>query len=224
VREFTVEIASSDGGLMGWGKYMLTFDFFNRDPCTVAQALLGKIIRRRVQQHWLSAQIIETEAYYLTDKASHASLGYTEKRKALFMPAGTIYMYYARGRDSLNVSVAGAGNAVLIKSAFPYTDALSPGETIQWMQQQYPTPRPIERLCAGQTLLCQALQLKVTDWDAQQFDSTQFFIEEVALPGVEMIQTTRLGIPLHRDADLPYRFVYEKFAAYTTKNPLAKRK
>jgi len=43
----------------------------------------------------LTAQILETEAYYLNDKASHASLGFTEKRKALFMPPGTIYMYFS---------------------------------------------------------------------------------------------------------------------------------
>ncbi|MDV3444008.1 DNA-3-methyladenine glycosylase, partial [Pseudomonas otitidis] len=34
---------------------------------------------------WLSARIIETEAYYLAEKGSHASLGYTEKRRALFL-------------------------------------------------------------------------------------------------------------------------------------------
>ncbi|MDT8283469.1 MAG: DNA-3-methyladenine glycosylase, partial [Gammaproteobacteria bacterium] len=93
--------------------------FFDRDACLVAQQLLGKIIRRKYQGHWLAARIIETEAYYMEDKGSHASLGYTEKRKALFMPAGTIYMYYARGKDSLNVSCKGKGNAVLIKSAYP---------------------------------------------------------------------------------------------------------
>ncbi len=53
---------------------------------------------------WLSARIIETEAYYVAEKGSHASLGYTEKRKALFLDGGHIYMYYARGGDSLNFS------------------------------------------------------------------------------------------------------------------------
>ena len=78
---------------------MLKKSFFDRDACLVAQQLLGKIIRRKYHGQWLAARIIETEAYYLADKGSHASLGYTEKRKALFMPAGTIYMYYARGKD-----------------------------------------------------------------------------------------------------------------------------
>lgn len=90
---------------------MLILDsyFFDRDAQLVAQALLGKVLRHRVQGQWLEAQIIETEAYYLHDKGSHASLGFTQKRAALFMPAGTIYMYYARGGDSLNISCHGAG-------------------------------------------------------------------------------------------------------------------
>ena len=90
--------------------------FFNRDALTVARQLLGKVIRHRVGDLWLSARIIKTEAYYLAEKGSHASLGYTEKRKALFLDGGHIYMYYARGGDSLNFSAGGPGNAVLIKS------------------------------------------------------------------------------------------------------------
>jgi len=90
--------------------------FFDRDAQTLAKALLGKVIRHRQGDLWLAARIIETEAYYLTDKGSHASLGHTEKRKALFLDGGHIYMYYARGGDSLNFSAHGPGNAVLIKS------------------------------------------------------------------------------------------------------------
>lgn len=90
--------------------------FFDRDAQVLARDLLGKVIRHRVGDLWLSARIIETEAYYCAEKGSHASLGYTEKRKALFLDGGHIYMYYARGGDSLNFSAQGPGNAVLIKS------------------------------------------------------------------------------------------------------------
>ena len=70
----------------------------------MARNLLGKVICHYYQGLWLQAQIIETESYELEDKTSHAFLGFTEKRKALYMSPGTIYMYYARGRDSLNIS------------------------------------------------------------------------------------------------------------------------
>ena len=43
--------------------------FFDRDACSVAKDLLGKIIRRKYKGQWLAARIIETEAYYLEEKA-----------------------------------------------------------------------------------------------------------------------------------------------------------
>jgi DNA-3-methyladenine glycosylase len=185
--------------------HLLNNDFFDRDAIIVAQDLLGKVMRRKYHNTWLSANIIETEAYYLDDKASHASLGYTEKRKALFMPAGTIYMYYSRAGDSLNVSVQGKGNAVLIKSAFPWLD------NIPMMQQLNPQKngdlRPIEKLCCGQTLLCKSLNLKVTEWDQKQFDPKYFYIADIGYKPKKIIQTTRLGIPQGRDEHLPYRFI-----------------
>ncbi len=204
--------------------------FFNRDACLVAQQLLGKIIYRKYQGLWLAARIIETEAYYLEEKGSHASLGYTEKRKALFMPAGTIYMYYARGKDSLNVSCKGKGNAVLIKSAYPYSDQLTKSKplptNIKLMQQLNPAisgePRSIEKLCKGQTLLCQSLNLKVKEWDQQQFDTNCFYFENIKKIPDKIIQTTRLGIPTGRDEHLPYRFIDYDFAQFCTSNPLTK--
>ena len=91
----------------------------------------GKIIYSKYNDLWLTAQILKTEAYYLNDKASHASLGFTEKRKALFMPPGTIYMYFSRGSDSLNISYHGEGNAVLIKPGYPIKNSGSFGVMIK---------------------------------------------------------------------------------------------
>jgi len=197
--------------------------FFARDPCEVARDLLGKVIRHKYQGKWLAAQIIETEAYYLEDKGSHASLGYTPKRGALFMPAGTIYMYYARGRDSINVSCEGEGNAVLLKSGYPYEDEHTDPHALDLMQASYDAPRAIGRLCAGQTLLCQALYLKLPQWNQQQFHVEQLYIDDVGYYPQKIIQTKRLGIPMGRDEHLPYRFVDLEFAEFSTSNPLRKR-
>ncbi|MCP8464099.1 DNA-3-methyladenine glycosylase [Pseudomonas sp. ZM23] len=198
--------------------------FFNRDALTVARALLGKVIRHRVGDLWLSARIIETEAYYLVEKGSHASLGYTEKRKALFLDGGHIYMYYARGGDSLNFSAGGAGNAVLIKSGHPWKDRICGDDAIARMRQLNPaadgSPRPLGKLCAGQTLLCRAMGLKVPDWDAQRFDPQRLFVDDLDEEPALIIQAARLGIPRGRDEHLPYRFVDAAFAAFCTRNPL----
>jgi len=207
---------------------ILPNSFFNQDACTLAKQLLGKVIRRKYKQYWLSAQIIETEAYYLEEKGSHASLGFTEKRKALYMPPGTIYMYYARGSDSLNISCQGKGNAVLIKSAFPFEDQLTHPDAIHEMQKLNPLPsgqiRPVKKLCNGQTLLCRSLYLKVIDWDQQQFDPGHFYFDDINKQPEKIIQTTRLGIPYGRDESLLYRFIDYNFSSYCTSNPFTKRK
>lgn len=197
--------------------------FFSRDACMVAKDLLGKVIRHNYRGRWVAAQIIETEAYYLAEKGSHASLGYTPKRAALFMPAGTIYMYYARGRDSINVSCEGEGNAVLLKSGYPYQDEYTDPHSIELMQASYPAPRPLAKLCAGQTLLCQALYLKLPQWNQQQFHPEYLFIDDVGYYPEKIIQTRRLGIPLGRDEHLPYRFIDLAFAKFCTSNPYSKR-
>lgn len=208
---------------------MLNTDFFDNDACQVAQQLLGKVMRHRYQDHWLSCRIIETEAYYLAERASHSSLGYSESRKAMFMPAGTIYMYYARGSDSLNISVQGEGNAVLVKAGYPWFDEQSPQDTVlPIMQTLNPVQgsskiRPLEKLCSGQTLLCRALDLRVKDWNQKNFVAEQFYIEDLGLEAEHIIQTTRLGIAADRDAHLQYRFIDYEFAAYCTSNPLRKR-
>ncbi|WLG65217.1 DNA-3-methyladenine glycosylase [Pseudomonas sp. FP1762] len=198
--------------------------FFDRDAQVLAQALLGKVIRHRVGDLWLSARIIETEAYYCAEKGSHASLGYTEKRKALFLDGGHIYMYYARGGDSLNFSAQGPGNAVLIKSAYPWVDEVSGPASLAQMLLNNPDaqgrPRPTQKLCAGQTLLCKALGLKVPMWDAKRFDHELLLVEDPGPPPAQIIQTTRLGIPLGRDEHLMYRFVDAGYAQWCTRNPL----
>ena len=208
---------------------ILQQSFFNRDACKVAQSLLGKIIRKKFGANWLSAQIIETEAYYINEKGSHASLGFTEKRKALFMPPGTIYMYYARGKDSLNMSCMGEGNAVLIKSGIPYRDNMIPENMIKIMQSNNLTnsdlsPRSPTRLCSGQTLLCRSLGITVKEWNQKQFDSNQFFVEDIGILPSKIINTKRLGIAAGRDEHLFYRFIDFDYVIYCTKNPLTIRK
>ncbi len=202
---------------------ILNLKHYQQDACDLARSLLGKIICYKQSDLWLMARIIETEAYYIDDKASHASLGFTEKRKGLFMPAGTIYMYYARGGDSLNISARGDGNAVLIKSAFPFEKAPHYQKMIARMQQQNPLPsqtlRPIERLCNGQTLLCKSLGIHVPEWDQQQFNRHKFYIGTLDYEPSDIIQTQRLGIPQGRDEHLPYRFIDTQYLKYCTRKP-----
>lgn len=200
---------------------MLETNFYNRDALLVAKELLGKVIYKRYADMWLSAMIVETEAYYLVDKGSHASLGRTAKREALFMPAGTIYMYYARGGDSLNISCQGDGNAVLIKAGIPYTKDVA---ILNIMHQLNPVKNSLRRrmdhkLCAGQTLLCKSLNIKVPEWNQRVFQKDQFYIQDVGYAPTAIVQTTRLGIPKGRDEHLPYRFIDAQYLHAATQKP-----
>ena len=80
--------------------------------------------------------------------------------------------------------------------------------------------RSVEGLCAGQTLLCRALGLKVPHWDAQRFDPQRLYVDDCANPVPRVIQAARLGIPHGRDEHLPYRFVDAAYARFCTRNPL----
>lgn len=207
---------------------MLTDKFFDRDAQIVARDLLGKALYVKYKNIWLSATIIETEAYYLHEKASHSSLGFTEKRKALFMPAGTIYMYHSRAGDSLNISCHGPGNAVLIKSGIPNLHSKDYPAMIKQMQKLNPSknpviPREIKKLCGGQTLLCKSLGLKIKDWDQKSFSKKAFYFADVDYHPKKLIVATRLGIAPHRDAHLMLRFVDYDHAPYCTSNPLTKK-
>ena len=200
--------------------------FFQRDCRELAVHLLGKVIRHYHQGYWLSARIIETEAYLREEKGSHASLGLTPSRRALFMEAGTLYMYYARGGDSLNISAAGEGDGVLIKSGYPVVDEISGADSLALMQQLNPAsngqPRPTAKLCNGQTLMCRSLHLKVPVWNAQIPDPERLIIDDDGYRPHQIIQAARLGIPLGRDEHLPYRFVDSAYAPYCTRNPLGR--
>lgn len=220
---------------------VLTKQFFDQNTVQVAKDLLGKVIMRKYKvkatEIWLQVMIIETEAYLMEEKASHASLGYTEKRKALFMPPGTIYMYYSRGKDSLNISTGKPGDAVLVKAGIPYHNKLlknlklssyndnSPAyeQMIKIMQKLNPIndrKRVPEKLCSGQTLLAKSLNLKVEEWNQKQFDPNSFYIKDINYSPSDIIETTRLGIPTGRDEDLKYRFIDKKYAQFCTKNSI----
>lgn len=196
---------------------IFTADFFNRDAVLVAKDLLGKILCHKAGKLWRKARIIETEAYYMHEKGSHASLGFSPSRKALFMSPGTIYMYYARGKDSFNVSCLGEGNAVLFKSG--YAADINESETIANMQADNPVnnrPREVHRLCSGQTLLCKSLGLKLQDWCCRPFDNDRLLLLSDGYVPSAIVTAVRLGIPQGRDEHLPLRFYDKAYAKYTT--------
>lgn len=204
---------------------MLAATFFDRPSHVVAQDLVGAVLRRRFQGFWLAVCIVETEAYYREEKGSHASLGRTPSREALWASPGTIYMYYSRAGDSLNICVEGQGNAVLIKGGRPWVDDRSGEDALEAMHTLNPGRsgrRTDERLVAGQTLVATALDLRVPEWTGKPF-GPDFFVEDVGYRPRSLVRCRRLGIPTGRDEDLMLRYVDVDHVRSATQNPLTKR-
>lgn len=189
---------------------MLPTSFWDRPPDVVAEDLVGRVLRRRHGQLWLAAAIVEVEAYGVGDRASHSWLGRTPSRESMWAAPGTIYMYFSRGGDSLNVSVRGDGAAVLVKAARPWLDERSGDDSLAAMHRLNPGPRgprPDHRLLAGQTLLARALDLRVREWDGRAFDRDAFLVEDAGYRPEAVVRAPRLGIPPGRDEHLARRFV-----------------
>jgi DNA-3-methyladenine glycosylase len=104
----------------------LTRSFFQRPADEVAQALIGKILVRRLRGNLLRSRLSETEAYLGPDDlASHASKGRTPRTEVLFGVPGRAYVYLIYGlHEMLNfvVGATGHGQGVLIRAAVPLDD------------------------------------------------------------------------------------------------------
>ena len=196
---------------------------FDRDARELARDLLGKVIRHRVDGLWLSARIIETEAYYQAEGQPRLAGLHPQAARAVHGRRRHLHVLRARRRFA-ELQRRRAGNAVLIKSGHPWVDARSGPEALARMQALNPDAagraRPPHKLCAGQTLLCRALGLKVPDWDARRFDPEALYVEDVGERPAALIRCARLGIPAGRDEHLPYRYVDPAYAAFCTRNPL----
>lgn len=193
-------------------------EFFQKDVVTLAKSLIGKVLCRKIDNFTLKVRIIETEAYSKAEPASHSSLGYSLSRAAMFMDAGTIYMYHSRAGASFNISALVEGDAVLIKSGICFLD--NNIDTLAFMQQinkKNDKLRDIYYLASGQTLLCKSLMIDRALWDKKQFNN-ELYIEDTGYIPENIVITSRLGIPKDRDnLLLPYRYVDKAYIKYATK-------
>ncbi|XP_069485209.1 DNA-3-methyladenine glycosylase [Ambystoma mexicanum] len=98
-------------------------EFFDRPCVTLAQALLGQVLVRKLPCGTeLRGRIVETEAYLGgEDAASHSAGGRrTDRNVAMFMSPGTLYVYQIYGvYYCLNISSQGEGAAVLLRALEP---------------------------------------------------------------------------------------------------------
>ncbi|MEM9589099.1 MAG: DNA-3-methyladenine glycosylase [Planctomycetota bacterium] len=174
--------------------------FFARATDTVARALIGQHLVRRVEGQWIGGRIVETEAYLpVGDLASHSARGLTRSNASMFCGPGTLYVYPIHAKHCLNAVTEseGVGAAVLIRAMEPIWGIVAMQATRG--QQDH------RRLTRGPAMICQALQIdRAQDGiDLCRDPDVRLLFSAEQRPTVRV--TTRIGI--NKARELPLRFV-----------------
>lgn len=136
----------------------LARQFFLHDTVSVARALLGCVLWRRLHDGMvLSARIVETEAYLgANDSASHARRGLRSERNAsMYLEGGHAYVYFTYGMHwCLNVVTqeADIAEAVLLRGAQPL-------QGIEAMRERRPKAKKDWELMNGPGKICMAMDI-----------------------------------------------------------------
>ena len=182
--------------------------FYRRDPVTLARALLGQTLVRKLDNTRLAGVIVEVEAYLGTpDKAAHTYHGRrTPRNESMWGDAGHAYVYFTYGmHHCLNAVAGGKGDpvAVLIR-------ALEPTEGLAKMYRHRKAARRDTDLCSGPAKLCQALRIdrKLDGHDLTK--ASPLFIEKSRrsmMPTSKIAAGPRVGVGYAEEwADKPLRF------------------
>ncbi len=174
-------------------------EFFSRDAVTLAESLLGCLLRSESAEGCVSGVIVETEAYTEGDTASHSHGGATARNRPMFGPGGLAYVYLIYGmHHCFNVTSgpAGRGEAVLVR-------ALQPLEGVRMMEERR-EGRGGRELCNGPGKLCRAMgiNLQHSGHDLRK-PPLRVLLPATRLP-LQVDVSTRIGIS--RDAHLKRRF------------------
>ena len=188
---------------------ILPVDFYNRDPVSVAQDLLGKLLFRVAEGVTTAGIIVETEAYLAKDDpANHAYRGCTPRNAAMFGPPGHAYVYCIHTHYCLNVVTepAGVASAVLLR-------AIQPTLGIEVMQTRRGN-QPVENLASGPGKLCTALAIDraLNHWDLTRGDHLWLEAPPTESP-MEIVTTRRVGVTSAHDLRLRFYLAANPFVS-----------
>jgi len=189
-----------------------------KNVCSVAKALIGKILVTSFNGITTAGRIVETEAYNgITDKASHAWSGRRTKRTETMYAAGGIsYVYLCYGIHHLfNVvtNEAEVPHAVLLR-------AVEPVLGIETMLKRTGKLKPDDTLTRGPGNMSRALGIEVKH-NAVSLHSAELFIADdgFTVKPSHIIATPRIGVDYAgEDAMLPYRFILKDNPYVSGKN------
>jgi DNA-3-methyladenine glycosylase len=165
--------------------------FFKKDAVTVAQQLLGKVIKF----NGCSGMVVETEAYQ-SDQASHA-FNRTARSAIMYDSYAHWYVYFIYGMYyCLNVTTNFDGpGAVLIR-------AVEPLEGIDFMKRRRKTA-DVRNICSGPGKLCQAFKIG-KDLNGTAVGDMMGIYSYRKIDEMEIAKTSRVGI--NKGKELDWRF------------------
>lgn len=190
--------------------------FYDRNPRSVARALLGKVLVRDRSDLRMAARIVEVEAYLgEKDPASHAAPGLTPRNAIMFGPPGFAYVYFIYGvHYCLNVSCqrSGLAGAVLFRAVEPL---LGVEEMARARGMVIAKPSDLPKLTAGPGRLAEAFGITRTQdngCDLTSPGSGLWIGEDGFRPGRIAI-TPRIGITKAADDRLRYLIAGNPFVS-----------
>ena len=101
-------------------------EFFQRNPETVAEELLGKILVRNINGKEFYAKIVETEAYYDDKDPASRACKNGDLKETMKMSGGIILVYGVHDNWLVNIVTGkkGKAEAVLIRAVEPINFSL----------------------------------------------------------------------------------------------------
>jgi DNA-3-methyladenine glycosylase len=181
--------------------------FYLQDTVTVARALLGCVLWRRLDDGTLlAARIVETEAYLgANDLASHARRGLrSERNESMYLEGGHAYVYFTYGMHwCMNVVTQeqDLAEAVLLRGAEPLRG-------IEEMRVRRPKAKRDFELMNGPGKICMALDID-RRLDGEHLRGERLWLTErdLELPDRDIVVGPRIGIDNSGEAAAwPLRF------------------
>jgi DNA-3-methyladenine glycosylase len=180
--------------------------FYRQDTVSVARALLGCVLWRRIDRELLAVRLVETEAYLgANDPASHARRGLRSPRnESMYLAGGHAYVYFTYGMHwCMNVvcGEADIAEAVLLRAAEPVRG-------IESMRERRPKAKREVELLNGPGKLCAALAIDRA-LDGEPLDGKRLWLEQrsVEVREEEIAVSPRVGVDGAGDAAAwPLRF------------------
>ena len=191
-------------------------EFYDRDPRRVSRELLGKVLVRKEAKQFLTARIVELEAYLGEgDPASHSFAGRTPRNAVLFGPPGYAYIYFIYGNHyCLNVSCLpeGVAGGVLFRAVEPLTGI---EEMAELRNVTINSPRDLRKLTSGPGRLAEAFGITRERDNGKDLTSlsSDLFIADDGYRVRRILTTPRIGITKAAERPLRYVLVGNEFVS-----------